>query len=289
MVVPVAGFALLNVVVKVVAVSAPVFAFYRLWLGVAVMLLVVAAARRRVRWEWLAPSLPAGVLFGLNILLFVSALKLTAVADVMIIGALQPALTLLVAGPLFGERITGRDLAWTAVSVGGIVLVAVGSSGSPAWSLRGDLLAVGALLAWTAFFLVSKRVRARVAATEYMTGATMGAAVLATPVALAIGDPLTALRWQDWGWLALFVTGAQTGHVTIAWAHAHVDVSVSSLLLLAEPPIAAAAALAFLGEPLSGLSIVGGLMVLGAMGVVVRRATRAGVAGEIAPSEPAPP
>src|SRR5439155_694812 len=101
----VTAFSFLNVVVKLSSMSALTFAFYRLWIGAAVMLVAVRGARRRLTWADLRRSLPAGVLFGLNLTFFFSAIKATSVTDVLVIGALQPAATLFVAGPLFGERI----------------------------------------------------------------------------------------------------------------------------------------------------------------------------------------
>lgn len=278
-------FSVLNLVVKLSHASAAVFAFYRLWLGAAGMVLA-SLATGRTRWRRLGVTAAPGALFGLNILLFFSALKRTSVADVLIIGALQPALTLLVAGPLFGERVTRSDLAWTLVSVGGIVAVTVGSSGNPVWSLTGDLYALAALVAFTVYFLISKRIRRSLSALEYMTGVTMTAAVLVTPAALLTGQSLR-VRAIDWLWLLAFVVGAQGGHVVLAWAHEQVDVSISSLLILAEPVISAVAALLVLGEPLAPLEVIGGVVVIGAMAVVVRRATR-DAARPLAPPEPSP-
>jgi drug/metabolite transporter (DMT)-like permease len=269
-------FSVFNVIVKIVQMSAVTFAFYRLWLGAAVMILAMLITGRRLTWAKIRASAPGGLLFGFNILLFFVAIRATAVADVLIIAALQPALTMLVAGPLFGERVTRHEVAWTGVSLLGVVLVAVGQSGTPVWSLRGDLFAVGALLVWTVYFLISKRVRRAVPAVEYMTTVTLISAVVITPVALLSGEPLSGVRMQDWLWLGLFVAGAQGGHVALAWAHAHVDVSVSSLLILAEPAISAVAALVFLGEPITALAIAGGGVVLASVAAIVRRATRSG-------------
>ena len=213
------------------------------------------------------------MLFGASLCFFFSAIKLTSVADVLIVAALQPALTLLVARPMFGERVTSHEIVWTAVSLVGVVLVILGSSGTPAWSLKGDLLAVGALLAWTVYWLVSKRTRQTLPALDYMTAVTVIAALVVTPVALGSGESF-AIRWQDWLWLLLFVAGAQGGHSILAWSHAQVDVTISTLLILAEPVISAVAALLILGEPLPALSIAGGLVTVLAVGMVIRRATR---------------
>ena len=266
----VAGWSIANTIPKVVHLTAVGFAFYRLWLGAAVMAAVLLGARRRPTWRHIRASAPGGVLFGLTIALFVAALRRTGVADVLVIGALQPALTLLVAGRLF-------------VSV-------LGASGNAVWSLWGDLLAAAALVLWTVYFLLSKRVREQVPATEYMTSVTVVASLTVTPIALlsrgGIGG-LGHIRAVDWLLLAAFVAVAQGGHLMVAWAHAHVDVSVSTLFLLAEPAIGAVGALWILGEPLTWLQVVGGLIVIGSVGVVMRRATRAGSA-DVLTAEAAP-
>jgi drug/metabolite transporter (DMT)-like permease len=283
---PITAFSVMNVVVKIIHTPALTFAFLRLWMGSMVMLGVLAVTHRRLSWSIVRRAAPSGVLFGANICFFFSALKLTSVADVLIVAALQPALTLLVAGPLFGERVTGHEVAWTVVSLGGVVMVILGSSGTPEWSLRGDLLAVGALIAWTVYWLLSKHVRQAVPALEYMTAVTVTAALVVTPVALLSGQSFI-VRSQDWWWLLLFVAGAQGGHSLLAWSHAQVDVSISALLILAEPVISAVAALVFLGEPLPAISIAGGVIAVLAVGVIIQRAVRRdkeAVPPEVAPA-----
>jgi drug/metabolite transporter (DMT)-like permease len=270
--VPVVGFSLANLIVKATPVAALTFAFWRLWLGAAVMLAVAALARRRPSREVLLAGIPAGVLFGLNIVFFFVALKETAVADVLVISALQPALTVLVAGRLFGERVSRRELGFVFASVIGVVVFVVGSSGTPAWSLRGDLFAVLSLLVFFAYFLWSKRARSTVAATEYLATVTLVAAVVVTPLALA-GPGVGGMRTADWLWLVLFVGVAQGGHLLLVWAHPHIDVTLSSLLLLGEPPISAAAAFVVFAEPITWVGAIGGLVALGSLAAVVVGAT----------------
>ncbi|HXF37469.1 MAG TPA: EamA family transporter, partial [Actinomycetota bacterium] len=83
--------------------------------------------------------------------------------------------------------------------------------------------------------------------------------------------------------LAVFVVGASAGHVLLSWAHASVDVSVSSLLTLFQPVVAAVAALLVLGEPITPLTVAGGGVVIGALAGIVRRAARVGEADEVPP------
>ncbi len=137
-------------------------------MGAAVMLAAVAVTGRRLTWAKVRASLPGGVIFGVNVMAFLSALRLTSVADVLIIGALQPPLTLLLAGPMFGERVGRRDVALTLASVAGVAMVVVGTGGTRTGSLTGDLVAVASLLLFTSYFVVSKRARGSVPAIEYM-------------------------------------------------------------------------------------------------------------------------
>jgi drug/metabolite transporter (DMT)-like permease len=279
----VVGWSFSNTIVKVSQLPALTFAFWRLWLGTIVLLTATRIARRSLTWEVVRRSVPGGILLGAEISLFFSAIKRTSIVDVTIIAALQPALVLMVAGRLFGERVTRRDVLLTIVSVMGVAIVAKGSESTSVWSLVGDLLAGASLIAWTAYFLVSKHVRLRVNALEYLTVVSMAAAVVVTPVALLSGHSLAVHRPADWMWLGIFVIGASGGHLLVAWAHAHVDVSVSSMLMLAQPVISALAALLVLGQPVTPPMALGGVVVVGSIAAIVGRASR------LAASEEPPP
>ena len=103
-------------------------------------------------------------------MLFFSAVQETSIANATIIGALQPLLMLAVAGPLFGERPAVDRRAWGLVAVGGAAIVVLGGDGGGANSADGDLLAVGALVAWTAYFVSTKTARTQLTSFEYLTG-----------------------------------------------------------------------------------------------------------------------
>src|SRR5436190_13393335 len=93
--VAVVGWGFNNVIVKIATVPAMTFTFWRLWLGAAVMLVVLGLTGRRLTLATLWASTPGGLLLGVEMIFFFLALKETSVADVTIIAALQPALTLL--------------------------------------------------------------------------------------------------------------------------------------------------------------------------------------------------
>jgi drug/metabolite transporter (DMT)-like permease len=260
-----------NTLIKLSPLEPLTFAVHRLWLGSLILLTVLYASGRRLSWATIRSSAPGGALLGIEIAFFFSAIKHTSIADVAVISALQPALVLLVAGRLFGETVGRREIGWTAASLLGVVLVTLGSAGTPAWSLRGDLLAAGSLLAWTSYFIVSKHARASVPALDFMAVVFVAATIVVTPLAVATGQPLGGVRASDLVVLLLFVAGASAGHLLLAWAHSSVDLSASSLMMLAQPVVSAAAAWLILGEPVTPLTGAGAAIVLGSLAAIVGR------------------
>jgi len=283
-----------GVFVKTTSISGLTFAMYRLWMGVAVHLFALAVLRRRLSWTTFKACAPGGALFAMDISLGFTAVKLTTVANAAIIGALSPILILLAAGRMFGERVGPRERALVALSFVGVAIVALGASGSPAWSPIGDMLALFGTLSWTAYWLFSKRARANASALEYMTSVMLAGAVTVTPVALLVGGfPPVGPEARDWVVLAVvtLVPGA-TGHLLVAWSHRHVEAWLGALITQCAPVISAAIAWPLLDEPLTPLVVLGGFVVVAATGLVIvttaRRGRAAGLPAEVEPATELP-
>lgn len=75
-----------------------VLTFYRTWLTAALLTAAVVVSVRRMSWRLVWAATPAGLLLCGGMTMFFSAVKLTSVAVATVIGALQPALVLFVAG-----------------------------------------------------------------------------------------------------------------------------------------------------------------------------------------------
>ena len=264
-----------GVAIKAVRPTGLVTVLYRCWFAIPLLWLTAIAPSVRARLDgaWLRASVVGGVLFSLHQILYFTSLKLTSVANVTLIGALQPVLVLLVAGRMFGERVTGRAVVWSLVAVLGTVLVVVGSVGAPSWSGGGDMLATLNLFAFTAYFLASKRFRERVGPWEYVIGMTSVSGIVVLGVALLSGQDVRSPAGWDWVVLAaLAIFPGTLGHVLMNWAHAHTSAFVVSMMLLAVPVIAVLGAIVLLGETLGTLQIAGGTVVLVAIASIVASA-----------------
>ncbi|MFZ6004720.1 MAG: DMT family transporter [Actinomycetota bacterium] len=267
-------------------------ACYRIWMGAIVVAIAFVASGGRLSWRLLRLSLLGGLTFTADLVLYFSAVQETSIANATVIGALQPVLVLLVAARLFGEHPRVVELVWGAVAVVGTALVVLGGDGGGANSLEGDLLAVGALVAWTAYFVCSKTARRELTAFEYLTGMAIVAGIAVLPLPLLFEGTLASTNAS--GWLTIVyitVINGLIGHFLMAFAHGHVTLLTMSLLTLAIPVLAAAAAAVWIDEPLTALQIGGMSVVLVALGIVSASAARrapAVIAADVEAMESAP-
>ena len=203
--------------------------------------------------------------------MFFCAVKLTSVVDATVIGAVQPALVLIAARPLFGEKMGRWDVFWVLVAMAGVSAAVIGPGVAGRHELEGDLLAVGSLLSWSAYWLVSKHARESQHALDYTAGVTIVAALSLTPVVLISGESLGRVEAGDWLWIALLAVVPGSAHLAMNWAHRYVDASVSSVIGSSNPIVAAAAGFVVLSQPVTIVQIACGLAAIGAIAVVAVR------------------
>jgi len=244
-------------------------ACYRLWLGAVVVTPAFLLSGHRFSWRLLRVSLLGGLAFTADLVLYFSAVQETSIANATVIGALQPLLVLAIAGRLFGEWPRRAEVLWGIVAIAGTALVVAGGDGGGANSVRGDLLAVGALVAWTAYFVWSKTARLELSAFEYLTGMAIVASIAVIPLPFIFEGTLgttNASGWLTIGYIA--VINGLIGHFLMAFAHGRVTLLTMSLLTLAIPVFAAASAALWIDEPLTALQVAGMAVVLLALGLV---------------------
>jgi drug/metabolite transporter (DMT)-like permease len=272
-----------NVLVKHLAVDGLTLAVDRMWIGAVGYIAVFAMRGGRVSWRSLRASAVGGLCFAADIGMFFVALHHTSVADATVIGALQPALVLLVAGPVFGEVVAAAELLLSTVGILGVAVAVFGSAPTAGRTAFGDLLAVGALLAFTGYFVASKRARNTLGALEYQTSMLVVAAVAMTPVVVLSGHAVIPPHASDLGWAALVALVPGSGHLLVNWAHRATPIMVTSLLTLGTPVVSIAGAAVLLGEPLTALQVAGAVVALGGVAMVLARAAALPATASVAP------
>lgn len=248
--------------------------FYRLWLAAALMYGACLLRGRKLTWAVFRSAVPAGVFLCTNLVLYVFAFRLTDVATASVIGALQPALVLLLAGPLLGETATWRDMLWIALATIGVAAVVLGSGQTGGDHLNGDVFAAVGTLAFVGYWLSAKRARLSLDALEYTSAVWLVAAVALTPVTLAFGPPLGRVAAGDWRWIVLLALVPGSGHLLMIWAHRVVDAAVSAMIGAGNVIVAAIAAMIFLHQRLTMAEIAGILLAVAAISVLAVRQAR---------------
>lgn len=257
-------------VIKAIDMDGLAVGFWRFLIYVAVLAGWMRYRGATLDLHTLRASAAGGVSLGLDVVFFFSAVKLTNVVNATTITAMQPVIVAIVAARFFGERIRWRDVAAAVVAISAVVVIVIESSGTPEWSPRGDLLAVGAVFAWSGYFIFSKRSKGVLTSQQYTAGTGIWAALICLVVGLVFRQDMSPPTGTDWLLLLGLTIGAGIlGHSIMNWSLVRIPLWIGSVLTLLIPVVGAVVAWIFLGEPLSAVQIVAIAVVIGALAAII--------------------
>ena len=259
--------------------------FWRLWFGFGVLLVAVVVQRlggrkiattQGIKW-----AMAAGAAFSLNQVLFFTAVKRTSVVDVSLMSTLSPIVVAIFAIPMFGERPAPAFRLWSVVAMAGAAFVVLGSSSGPDGDPLGMAMAMLSATFFALFFLISKFSRDHLTVIAFLVTVIGTAAVLVTLFVFAIGSEPGSVGTDDlWRALAMAVVPGTLGHIAMTWPLNHLPANVPPLMRLAGPVVSGTMAWIFLGEGITWVHLVGGLIILvGLAGAIRSKAGQALVAG----------
>ncbi|MDH4146628.1 MAG: DMT family transporter [Acidimicrobiia bacterium] len=264
-----------SVLAKAIDMGAMAIGTYRFGLYAVGILLWMRWRGPSPSWRMLRHSLWGGLALTADVALFFSAVRTTTVADASVVGSLQPLVIMAIGVPLFGERVSLRDGLLALVALAGVIGVVVASAGSPEWNVRGDLLAFGAVLGWSGYFVFSKRSAGVLTSTEFTAGTAIWVALANVPLAWLFGQSLAPPPARDWVLLGVMTIGSGVfGHSLMNWSLVRIPLWVGSTMTLLIPVASALLAWAALGEPLTAAQLAAMAVVIGALFAIVRNQTK---------------
>ena len=255
-------------------ITAPAIAFtpIRLVLSVPVMTVSAHMSGGRLTVAMVKKCVVPGVLFAVSMLTGFMSFQHTSIANATLISALQPVLMLLVAPRLFGERPTVLRICMCVVALGGVSMVVFAAQANSAAGLSGDIYALINLVVWSSYFVAAKKARdSGTHAGSFLAAVFLVATLVIVPLAIIVGADFAQVNGNDW-WLiaAQVVVPGLIGHTLITWATRYLDITLVSLINLLSPAISMAGAWIIYSQSMQTLQVVGAVVMLIAVGVVVR-------------------
>ncbi|MEM7093154.1 MAG: DMT family transporter [Actinomycetota bacterium] len=241
------------------------FAFYSILVGG-----LRALQGQPLTWYAFRRSILGGLLLAADVAFFFTAVKVTSVVNATIIGSLQPLLLTAYGVRFLGERVERRDVLLGGLALAGaIVIVAAGGSAEES-NIWGDLAALGALTAWSSYFVVAKKVNAEIAPTDFTISAAIIVALANVPLALIFGQSLAWPSTSDALWVLLMAIGAGVlGHNLMNWSLPRIPLWLGSTFTLFVPVVSSTLAWVFLDEALNAWQIFAMAVTVGALGLLV--------------------
>ncbi len=263
-----------SVIAKHVDMGGLAVATYRFGSYGLVVAIVMTVRRTPVNLRVMRASMAGGIALGADVAFFFSAIKLTTVANATVIGALQPVVVAITANRFFGETIRRRDVVLGLVAIVGVVVVVMAAASDAPSDWRGDVLAVGALFAWSAYFIFARQAKGVITSNEYTVGAAIWVAIINAPLALAFGQSMAWPSLSNWFWILVMAFGAGIlGHAAMNWSLQQIPLWLGSTFTLLVPVISSTVAWFAFDEPITAIQIVAIAVVLAALtGVITGQA-----------------
>ena len=214
----------------------------------------------------------AGVFFGLDLIFWHTSIALTSVANATLLANLTPIAVVLFYWLVMKQRPAKRFLLGAALALSGATGLAVGGTppASNGSELVGDFYGVMTAIVYAGYLLAVARARTSVSGLHVALASSAVAMVITGAVALASGEkfwPASTTGWAVVTGLALLCH--VVGQGGIIWALGQLPTSLSSVVILVQPVVAAGLGWLWLGESLEPVDVLFAALVLG--GILICR------------------
>jgi drug/metabolite transporter (DMT)-like permease len=224
----------------------------------AIATLFMWAVLRRPRFTWSRTQIAGALAYGVTVLLYVSAVKLTTAANAILLQYTAPIYIALFGAFFLHEKATWIDWLSIVITLGGMALFF--REGLASKNLVGDLLALASGLTFAFMNMLLRKQKA---------GSPLESVLLGNALAAAIGLPFLSRglpTLQGWGSLLLLgVFQLGLSYVLYSMAIKHVTAMEGVLFSTLEPIINPIWVMLLIGERPSAWAVVGGALVLSAV------------------------
>jgi drug/metabolite transporter (DMT)-like permease len=270
--VAVAFTSLSSILVRLSVAPSLVIAAWRMIIATAILSAVplVRPAGGRITGRTVLLVVVGGIFLALHFATWITSLSMTSVVHSTVLVTIHPIIVLVGSAVFLHHRLQRPRLVATLVALAGAVLLSAGGSARGMQpTVAGDLLALAGAVAVAGYIVIGSYVRRTLTAGWYNFLVHLVAAVVLMGIAAAFRQPLAPYPWREFAiFAALAVFCTILGHSLVNWALKFVSAPDVSLAILLEPVFASVLAALLFGEIPGFRTVLGALVVLGALGFV---------------------
>lgn len=269
MIISMVAFGTIAVFVRAVKVTSGELALYRAVLAAVLLGGYLLVTGQKISFRSIGKSLPllmlSGMAMGFNWILLFEAYKHTTVSVATLSYYFAPVIVTAVSPFLFREKLTGRQILCFAMSTLGLVLITgTGDLSQGSSHLTGVLYGLGAAVLYATVILLNKFIKGVEGIHRTFLQFLAAIVVLLPYVASTTGFGLAGLDAS--GWVCLLIVGfVHTGVTYCLYFSALRDLpgQKAAILSYIDPLVAVLISALLLGEPMTGMHMIGGLLILG--------------------------
>lgn len=270
------------ILLRLAAAPGPVSGFYRMVIAPLVLLPLFLARLRnggKLPPQGLRLALFAGLFFGLDMTAWTSGVMLGGATNPTLLANMAPVWVGLGAMLFFKEKLNWQFWGGLALAIAGAVMILGLDLKQDVEVGLGSLLGFIAAIFYGAYFLFAQRSRERLDALTFFFISSLTSSIVLLVFTFILGQPLTGYPVKTYLIFILMGLVIQlAGWSVISYAQGVLPASLVSPTMLGQPVMTAIIAIPLLGETLTPLEILGGIVVL--VGVFIVHRSRAGKEAE---------
>ena len=255
--------------VRNISVSSGELALYRAVMASVLILGSFLITGQRIDFRAIRREIPllllSGVAMGFNWILLFEAYRYTTVSVATLSYYFAPVIVTVVCPFLFREKMTGKQIICFVMSMVGLALVIdVTNLGSGSADFIGVCFGLGAAVFYACVILLNKMIKG--VAGLHRTFLQFIAAVLVLAPYVAFTSGVTLGTMDRLGWCCLLVVGViHTGLTYCLYFSALKELpgQEAAILSYIDPLVAVVVSVVVLGEPITMVQLVGGILILG--------------------------
>ena len=262
-------FGTLGIFVRNIPVSSGELALYRAILAALLIFIYLIVTKQKIPFAKIKKEIPllllSGVAMGVNWILLFEAYKFTTVSLATLSYYFAPVIVTVVCPILFHEKLTGKQILCFIMSTIGLVMITgIGDISGGSSDFVGILFGLGAAVFYATVILLNKFIKNVEGIPRTFLQFLSAIVILIPYVAVTSGVTLGGMNVV--GWVNLLIVGLIHTGVTYCMYFSSLKElpgQKAAILSYIDPLVAVLISVTILGEKMTVLQVIGGVLILG--------------------------